>query len=199
MGRSSLAGFSCFVVVAALALDMACGTAPVVRPGNDARFARRIDGLAGLENVAEVASGIYRGSQPEGPEGWASLRKLGVKTVVSLRTLHGEKKDVIAAGLEPVEVPLVADLRGSRPPSREDVQKFLDTLRDPAKRPVYFHCAFGKDRTGTMCAIYRMEVDGWTPDEAYAEMEHFGFRDLWVSLREFVRDYKPEGRWRNSR
>ena len=67
-------------------------------------------------NIHEVASGIYRGSQPQGPDGWASLRKLGVKTVINLRTLHSEHDDVIAAGLAPVEVPLIADLRGSRPP-----------------------------------------------------------------------------------
>jgi hypothetical protein len=165
-----------------------------VRPSGPPH-AKRLD-LPGLENLAEVAPGIYRGAQPKG-EAYRTLKeKLGVKTVINLRSLTDERKEVLAAGLEPVEVPLVADVRGSRPPSREDVAKFLDVLTDPKRRPVYFHCAFGRDRTGTLCAVYRMEVEGWTNEQAIAEMEEFGFRDLWVDLRDFVEGYKPEGRWR---
>lgn len=143
----------------------------------------------GLENFAEVAPGIYRGAQPT-PDGYRKLKELGVKTVITLRSLHEEREAVLAAGLEPVEIPLVADVRGSRPPSSEDVARFLSVVLDPAKRPVYFHCAFGQDRTGTMCAVYRMEVDGWTPEEAFEEMQGFGFNDIWTDLSAFVKSYR---------
>jgi protein tyrosine/serine phosphatase len=197
VSRTSVLAFSLFVVLAAGAIDWVCGcsTAPsraAEHAGGHRPFARRIEGLPGLANVAEVASGVYRGAQPKGREGWSSLKNLGVKTIVSLRSLHTEKEEAIAAGLEPIAIPLVADARGSRPPTREDVKKFLSIVRDPAKQPVYFHCAFGEDRTGTMCAVYRMEVDGWSPDDAFAEMEHFGFNHVWTSLREFVQGYELE-------
>ena len=66
-------------------------------------------------------------------------------------------------------------------------------MLDPAKRPVFVHCALGSDRTGTMMALYRIEADGWTNDEAIREMERFGFHDYYSDLRRFVRDYRPRG------
>lgn len=166
---------------------------PEHRPGTPGWATRRT--VEGVENFGEVAPGIFRGAQPT-KEGYESLRKLGVKTIVSLRELHSEKDAVLAAGLEPVAIPLQADVRGAVPPRPEDVARFLSVLRDPAKKPVFFHCAHGKDRTGTMCAIYRMEVEGWTPDLAFLEMEAFGFNKIWQSLREFVLAYEPVGTWR---
>jgi hypothetical protein len=49
------------------------------------------------------------------------------------------------------------------------------------------------DRAGVVVAVYRMEVDGWSEAEAEAEMEAFGFHEIWYQLKEFVRWY-PEGR-----
>jgi hypothetical protein len=152
--------------------------------------------VAGVENFGEVVPGkVFRGAQPTA-EGYASLKKMGVKTVVSLRELHSEKDAVLAAGLEPISIPLQADVRGSVPPKPEEVVRFLGIVLDPAKQPVYFHCAHGKDRTGTMCAVYRMEVEGWSPDEAFGEMEAFGFNKIWASLEAFVKSYKAVGTWR---
>ena len=34
-----------------------------------------------------------------------------------------------------------------------------------------------------------MRVDGWSLSEAEAEMQSFGFNDLWIKLKEFVREY----------
>jgi protein tyrosine phosphatase (PTP) superfamily phosphohydrolase (DUF442 family) len=151
--------------------------------------------VEGVENFGEVSPGtLFRGAQPTA-EGYQSLKKLGVKTIVSLRMLHSEKAAVTAAGLESVEIPLEADIR-SVPPTPEQVAQFLAVVLDPAKQPVYFHCAHGKDRTGTMCAVFRMEVQGWTPDEAFHEMQSFGFNKIWENLHDFVLGYKPRGTWR---
>src|SRR5688572_19262426 len=68
--------------------------------GND-RFAKRLT-ATGVENLGEVAPGVYRGAQPT-KEGYESLKKLGVKTIISLRTLTSERDDVLEAGLDPVE------------------------------------------------------------------------------------------------
>jgi tyrosine-protein phosphatase SIW14 len=154
--------------------------------------------VPGVENFGEVLAGrIYRGAQPTS-EGYESLKKLGVRTVISLRDWHDETKDVVASGLESVRIPLQADVRGSKPPSAEEVAKFLSVVLDPQKQPVYFHCAHGKDRTGTMCAVLRMEVFGWTNDEAWDEMQSFGFNYVWENLQKFVQSYKPLGRWRSA-
>jgi protein tyrosine phosphatase (PTP) superfamily phosphohydrolase (DUF442 family) len=114
-----------------------------------------------------------------------------VKTVLSLRSWHSEKGEVEGAGLRFVAIPMHADVFGSTPPKDEEVALFLKTLRDPASQPVYFHCAHGKDRTGTMAAVYRMEVDGWTADEAIAEMQAFGYHDIYRDLIAYLRAYRP--------
>src|SRR5690349_18137904 len=120
-------------------------------------FAQRIVGVAGLENFARVNPALYRGAQPT-EEGFRQLKAMGVKTVIDFRSYHSTKKQVEAAGLTALELPLKADF-GSVPPNEEELKTFFKAVLDPACQPVYIHCAFGKDRTGTMAAVYRLEVD----------------------------------------
>ena len=154
-------------------------------------LAQRLPGIAGLENFARVNLNLYRGGQPT-EEGFRQLKAMGVKTVISFRSNHSTKKEVEAAGMVPVEMPLKADFE-SVPPTEAEIRKFFDVLLDPARQPCYIHCAFGKDRTGTMAAIYRMEVDAWTPDEALQEMASFGYHTYYKGFAQFIRDYKPRG------
>jgi len=154
-------------------------------------FAQRLQGVSGLENFARINPNLYRGAQPT-DEGFKQLKSMGVKTVIGLRSNHSTKKEVEAAGLVSIELPLKADLE-SVPPTDAEIKKFMDVVLDPARQPCYFHCAFGKDRTGTMAAIYRMEMDGWTPTEALQEMDSFGYHTYYKDFAQFVRDYKPRG------
>jgi len=53
--------------------------------------------------------------------------------------------------------------------------QFRAVTDDAAGAPVLVHCVAGRDRTGTACAAYRMEYDGWGPERAAAEMREYGF------------------------
>lgn len=53
----------------------------------------------GLPNFFKVSDVLYRGAQPE-EEGFPELNKLGIKTVVNLRTMHSDRKDTARAGLK---------------------------------------------------------------------------------------------------
>lgn len=117
------------------------------------------------------------------------MKAMGVRTVINLRTRHGERKAVEAAGMRSVEIPM--EVMNNVDPAV--VRKALSVMTDPANQPVFFHCAFGKDRTGVVAAVYRMEVDGWSAAEAEAEMEAFGFNEIWFQLEKFVRRF-PESR-----
>ena len=44
-----------------------------------------------------------------------------------------------------------------------------------------------------VAALYRIEVDGWSADDAVAEMKHFGYHGYYEDLIAFVRGYKPRG------
>ena len=167
------------------------GPAPVVsttgRP-----FAERIEGKAGLSNFARIDPFLYRGAQPTA-EGYRTLKEMGVRTVINFRSHHSYKSEIEAAGLACVEMPLQADLIGSEPPTDEQLKVFFATVLDPGLQPVFIHCMKGCDRTGTLSALYRMEVGGWTPDEAVQEMQAFGFNDYYADLINYVRAYKTRG------
>lgn len=172
-------------------LPAACGTDRPAAPAAGApAFAAPAPEL-GIENAARLCDGVCRGAQPDAA-GFKALKAAGFRTVITFRTGHPERQEAEAAGLEVVELPIHAKIE-SEAPSDDDVKRFFEVVLDPARRPVYFHCAFGKDRTGTMAAVYRIEVDGWTADQALAEMKHFGFRTWYRDLEEFVRNYKPRG------
>jgi protein tyrosine/serine phosphatase len=149
------------------------------------RVSERLFGLPGLTNVGRMASGIYRGAQPE-PEGYATLKAMGVRTVINLRTRHGAREAVEAAGMRYVEVPM-SFWKDVDPAA---VRKALSVMTALASQPVFVHCSRGVDRTGVVAAVYRMEVDGWSEAEAEAEMEAFGFHEIWSQLKKFVRQYQ---------
>jgi protein tyrosine/serine phosphatase len=153
-------------------------------------FAER---LAGPENFARISPSLYRGADTESQGDLDELKKHGIRTIVNLRWWGWEEDDLKNAGFSTVSIPIQADFRGSDPPTEDQLRYFFYVIDDPRLAPVYFHCMFGKDRTGTMASIYRIERDGWTPAEAVEEMQHFGFRDNWVDLMKFVMGYKPRG------
>jgi protein tyrosine/serine phosphatase len=169
----------------------ACACRESGASGSDAAAAlpRAAAASVPVVNFAKIDDGLYRGAQPDSA-GFRALRELGVKTIVNLREAHSDAAMAPPAGLDLVEIPLHA-FADSDPPTDADLARFLDVALDPSKRPVFVHCARGKDRTGTMCAVYRMEVDGWTPDQAFTEMQSFGFHDYYKDLERYVRGYTP--------
>jgi protein tyrosine/serine phosphatase len=52
------------------------------------------------------------------------------------------------------------------------------------------HCKRGADRTGLMCAMYRIAFQGWTKDQAIAEMTQGGFRfnNGYQNVVNYIRD-----------
>ena len=157
--------------------------APSVLP-DGARISEKIIGLAGLSNVGRVSPGIFRGAQPL-QEGYKTLKAMGIKTIINLRSQHGEKDIVEAAGMQSIEIPMSV----FRSVDIEKVNNIINSMINPDNQPVYIHCQLGQDRTGVVIAAYRMRVDGWSLSEAEAEMQSFGFNDLWLKLKKFVREY----------
>jgi hypothetical protein len=70
------------------------------------------------------------------------------------------------------------------------IDELLPLLDDEANYPVLIHCHAGLHRTGILTAVYRMEYEGWSPDEAYREMKALGFGP-WVctSANDYVTQF----------
>lgn len=140
---------------------------------------------AGLPHFAKVDDGLYRSGQPTA-EGLAAAERLGIRTVVNLRSAHTDAPLLAGTGLRYVEIPC-------RQWSMDDadVAAFLEVATDPAMRPVLVHCAEGRDRTGLAVASYRVAVDGWSYAEAEREMRAFGPNALWSNLGHCLRRVAP--------
>jgi protein tyrosine phosphatase (PTP) superfamily phosphohydrolase (DUF442 family) len=149
--------------------------------GAGQRWARRLE-LPGVENFHKFSEGLYRGAQPSA-EGMRQLKGLGIKTVVSLRSFHSDRDEIgnIDLGYEHIY------MKAWHAEDKE-VVRFLKIVTDPNRMPVFVHCQRGADRTGTMCAIYRIAVEGWSKDKAIEEMTKggFGFYSGFENLVEYI-------------
>ncbi len=166
---------------------------PAVSPGEasrqpslpaGARFSEHLLGLRGLKNVGRIESDVYRGAQPS-LEGYATLKEMGIRTVINLRTSESERSKVEAAGMRSVEIPLSMLSNGNR----DKVDRVIAVMADPSNRPVFVHCRLGEDRTGIVIAAYRMKIQGWPLSLAEKEMDTFGFNKVWINLRKFLHRY----------
>jgi hypothetical protein len=72
----------------------------------------------------------------------------------------------------------------------EAIGKFLALMDDPKSYPVLIHCHAGLHRTGVLTALYRMEYDGWGPEETIRELKANGFSE-WqcTSANDYIKQY----------
>lgn len=144
--------------------------------------------VTGIRNFHQVNDHIYRGAQPAA-QGFQTLSKLGVKTVIDLRETGSrsrtEQELVEAAGMRYVSVPL----SGIQAPSDAQVAKLLAMLDDTSAGPVFIHCRRGADRTGTVCACYRIAHDRWPNEKALGEARSFGMSWFEKAMQYYVLRY----------
>jgi protein tyrosine phosphatase (PTP) superfamily phosphohydrolase (DUF442 family) len=139
--------------------------------------------LPGVPNLYKVSDELYRGAQPSA-EGMKQLEKLGVKTDLNLRFIVSDRSKLKGTGLTCEHINMVAFH-----PETEQVARFLRIVTDPRRTPLFVHCREGADRTGMMCAVYRIAVQGWSKDQAIEEMTKggFSFHCIWQNLASFIR------------
>ena len=138
--------------------------------------------LAGVSNLYRVSDALYRGDQPS-HLGMENLKKLGLKTILNLRSFHSDRDEIGGTGLAYEHIFMKA-----WHPEEEDAVRFLKIVTDPKRAPVLVHCQHGADRTGTMIAVYRIAVQGWSKVEAIREMTGggFGFHPIWDNLPKWI-------------
>lgn len=131
----------------------------------------------GFWSFAIIDNGkISRSGQPLMSE-FKWLKSNGWKSVVDLR-VDGEYKEVgddrKLEGFQDLGFNFLSlPIRDGAPPTIDQANQFLKFVTDPSNQPVHVHCRGGFGRAGTMIALYRYTVDGWTMPEAIAESRLF--------------------------
>ncbi|MBO7068674.1 MAG: tyrosine-protein phosphatase [Bacteroidaceae bacterium] len=129
---------------------------------------------------------IFRGAEWNGghnlePEGIEALRKAGIKAELDLRSDSEAKsitKSVLGTGVTYKRTPLgqtashMEGLTNSKSTYKTALQFVLTCVK--SNRPVYFHCAIGRDRTGTLAFLLE-GVLGMSKSDIYKDYELTNF------------------------
>jgi tyrosine-protein phosphatase SIW14 len=167
---AALLGASCFAAGGCAAGSPDAGPRPladrIVKPAP----------VTGVGNFAWVSPVLCRGEQPTA-EGFRELERMGVRTVVNLRSQHDDRTMLSGTSLGYVRIPCSA-----WGVDREHLRQFLAIVNDPALQPVFVHCQHGADRTGFVVAGYRMVEMEWDAHSAETELRGFGFHAIWARI-----------------
>ena len=146
--------------------------------------------IPSILKFAKVSDVLYRGAQPNA-EGFAKLKKLGIKTIVNLRAFKSDRKHLTGLGLKYYHISFKV-----HHPEDEDVAAFLKIVTNPANHPVFVHCKAGVDRTGMMVAIYRIVIQNRSKKDALDEMKNMGYHKIFYMIENYVEKLNVQ-HWQN--
>lgn len=112
---------------------------------------------------------LYRSALPQADD-VAQLRARGITTVINFYQ-QDDAAWLNDASMERVHIPL----RGDRVTDTEVISVLRAIRAGEQRGGVLVHCKHGQNRTGLITAMYRIVYDGWTREEAMAEMLEGGF------------------------
>lgn len=151
----------------------------------------------GLRNLRAVEDGrLYRSGQPRPEELRKLISDLKLRTVIALR---GSRVSNDPDGWEARERAVCESLgvrfvalpcNHKNPPTEAQISHFIEVVKDPDNLPALVHCRIGQQRTGLFCALYRVHVQGVSPDEALAEMDDLGFNSRHRRHQKLLQTFK---------
>ena len=155
-----------FLIVLLLTQNLFSCAADVTARQNS--WAQPVTGTS-LSNFYQVAPQIYRSEQPDS-KSFKELEAFGIKSVLSLRDHHKDDEE----GAKETSLILYQVETSASSISVDNVIAALRIIRDSPK-PILIHCRHGADRTGCICAMYRVVFQNWSKEDAIDEMENGGF------------------------
>lgn len=140
-----------------------------------------------LTNMYKIDSGVYRSEQPTSAD-FRALEKYGIREVLNLRNRHSDND-------EAEDTNLILHRQKMKAHSVNDEQ-LINALRiiKNRKGPIVIHCHHGSDRTGVVCALYRIVFQNVSKEDAIREMTEggFGFHRIYKNLIRKVQEMDVE-------
>ena len=130
-----------------------------------------------LTNLYKIDSGVYRSEQPS-HEDFKALEKYGIGEALNLRNRHSDDDE--AAG---TNVKLHRVKTKAHSINEEQLIEALRIIKN-RKAPIVIHCHHGSDRTGAVCALYRVVFQNVSKEDAIHEMTEggFGFHRIYKNI-----------------
>jgi protein tyrosine phosphatase (PTP) superfamily phosphohydrolase (DUF442 family) len=141
------------------------------------------ENIGGQKNLYEIDTGVYRSAQPR-RKSLAALKAAGIQEILNLRRHKNKDAKITHRGDFVLHlVPLKA-----RDINEDSLIEALRVIRN-RKGPILIHCWKGSDRTGLVCAMYRILFDHWSKEQAIQEMEEggFGFHKMYHQVPDYIR------------
>ncbi len=142
-----------------------------------------------LQNFFEVDPGKFYRCQQLTPDVLKSyVKRFGIKTLINLRGVnetvwYQREQDVaLAMGVEFHSIAMSAVVLSMR----QDLEQLLK-LYDEAPRPILVHCLGGADRTGEAAALWVIEMQKKSKEEALGQLAiTYGHRKFVNSAKDFL-------------
>lgn len=155
---------------------------------------------AEIPNFHQVNSGIFRGGRPTSEADMGLLKASGIKTIINLQ--GGDLKNPLlrkfVAKLEPGELPQNINAESSwakaagiqffnfpldsigdvTKKENVEIESILSILNDEKYFPVFVHCEHGKDRTGMIISLYKVQNTSIGIHAAHEEWESYGHEEI---------------------
>jgi undecaprenyl-diphosphatase len=142
-----------------------------------------------LQNFFEVDAGKFYRSQQLAPSVLkAYIKRFGIKTLINLRGVNEtvwyqtEKEVADTMGVVFHSIAMSAVTISTK----NDLEQLLK-LYDEAERPILVHCLGGADRTGEAAALWVLEVQEKSKEEALRQLSiTYGHRKFVNSAKDFL-------------
>jgi len=140
-----------------------------------------------LENWYKVDELVYRSEQPN-DMGMAEIERFGIRRVLNLREFHNDEDEVKGTGLKTFHLPINAAKIADA-----DVIEALKIITS-SDQPILVHCWHGSDRTGTIVAMYRIVVQGWSRQAALDELVNggYGYHSIYANIKTYINNVDIE-------
>ena len=145
-----------------------------------------------LIHYGQVDNGVYKGSKPGTDADYRFLQARHIKYILDLELLpsmrDSEQKRAKRYGIVVLHNRINASPVA---PSEKHIDAILAVLRDKRYHPIYFHCAYGRDRTSLIAALYKMYFLGMSEQAALRYMDESGYKNSWVrgGLKRYLKNH----------
>jgi protein tyrosine phosphatase (PTP) superfamily phosphohydrolase (DUF442 family) len=170
-----------FIIIAIILIVFIGGVCAEVRI-RPANWAQPVIGSS-FKNWYKIDEHLYRSEQPSKNE-FRIIRTFGIKAVLNLRKYHSDDDETAGIKLKRYHHKVsAAEINYG------DIVKALRIIKNESG-PILVHCLHGADRTGAVCAAYRIAFHNWSKEQAIDELINggYGFHSMFDNIPELIRD-----------